>query len=316
MKRNAIFKSMLALILIVGFASCSEDDSNSDDQAAYNTKVYITDGPIDNADVQGVFVTIADVKVDGNSVDGFSKTTVDLHALQNGDVQLLGNIDLSAKSFNNLTLVLDTESDASGNSPANYVLTQNNEKIELSTTTSTITINNEFEIASNDNNELIIDFDLRKALVADASNGGYNFASGIQLQNSVRVVNKLDAGTIMGTATNNTGNQTSTTIAYAYKKGSFTAAEESENTAGVRFGNAVTSSTTTGLNNQFGLHFLKEGNYEIHFASYEDTDNDGVLEFNGMVEAEGSTTVDLMDITVTANTETTLEVTLLTILSL
>ncbi len=316
MKKNAIFKSMLALFLIVGLASCSKDDNDNNDEATYNTKVYITDSPIDNAEVQGVFVTIADVKVDGKSVDGFTKTTVDLNALQNGDTQLLGDIDLSSKSYNSLTLVLDTDSDVDGNSPANYVLTQNNQKIELSTTNSNIEVNNDFDISSTADNELVIDFDLRKAIVADAGNGGYNFAAEAQLQNSVRVVNTLSTGTIMGTATNSTGNTENVTVAYAYKKGSFSASEENENNDGVRFANAINSSVTSGNNNQFGLYFLQEGNYEIHFASYSDTNNDGVLEFAGMVDAEGAANLDLMNVSVDASTEVTLQVILLEILFL
>lgn len=317
MKTNVIYKSMLALALIVGLASCSDDDSTDpNDGATYNTKVYITDGPIDNADVQGVFVTIADVKVDGNSVDGFSKTTVDLKALQNGDTQLLGNIDLSANTYSELTLVLDTETDASGNSPANYVLTTNSSKVELTAENNTININNSFDISASDSNEVVIDFDLRKSIVADAGNGGYNFAAQTQLENSIRVANTLETGTIMGTATNNTGNGDNKTIAYAYKKGSYSASEETENAAGVRFSNAVTSSVATGSDNSFGLYFLNEGDYEIHFASYEDPEDDGVFEYAGMIEAEGDLGIDLMDITVMANTEVTIELFLQILLGL
>lgn len=315
MKTNVIYKSMLALFLIVGLASCSDDDT-TDDQATYNTKVYITDGPIDNADVQGVFVTIADVKVNGNSVDGFSKTTVDLKALQNGDTQLLGNIDLSANTYTELTLVLDTESDASGNSPANYVLTTNNSKVELTAENSTINVNKSFDISASESNEVVIDFDLRKSIVADAGNGGYNFAAQTQLQNSIRVVNTLDTGVVSGTAINNTGNTDNKTIAYAYVKGSYSEAEETENAAGVRFSNAVTSSVATGSNNTFGLYFLNEGDYEVHFASYEDPENDGVFEYAGMIEVEGNLGTDLMNIAVNANTEVTLTLTLLVLLGL
>lgn len=317
MKTNVIYKSMLALALIVGLASCSDDDSTDpNDGATYNTKVYITDGPIDNADVQGVFVTIADVKVNGNSVDGFSKTTVDLKALQNGDTQLLGDIDLAANTYTELTLVLDTESDASGNSPANYVLSTNSTKIELTAENSTINVSKSYDISASESNEIVIDFDLRKSIVADAGNGGYNFAAETQLQNSIRVVNTLETGVIMGTATNDTGNSDNKTIAYAYAKGSYDVSEETENASGVRFSNAVTSSTATGNNNAFGLYFLNEGDYEVHFASYEDPENDGVFEYAGMIEAEGNLGTDLMNIAVTANTEVTLQLTLLVLLGL
>lgn len=306
---------MLALVLLIGVVSCSNDD-NSNDQAKYNTKVYITDGPIDNADVQAVFVTIADVQLDGTSLSGFTKTTVNLTALQNGNTQLLGNLDLAAQSFTNLTLVLSTDSDATGNSPANYVLTESNAKIALATTTGALVINSSYEIVADAENKLVIDFDLRKAIVTDASNGGYNFASQAQLQNSLRVVNTLKAGTVTGTATNNTGNNDNVTIAYAYNKGTFTSSESNENSSSVRFANAITSSVATGVNNQFGLYFLHEGNYEVHFASYEDTNNDGNLEFAGMINAEAGVNLNLLDIAVTSNTEVNLQVVLMAIMPL
>lgn len=318
MKTKVIFKSILALMFIVGFASCSDDDSTdpSPDAVTYNTKVYITDGPIDNADIQGVFVTLADIKLDGKSVNGFTKTTVNLYALQNGDTQILGDIDLAANNYSQLTLVLDDQSDASGNSPANYVLTTDNTKIELTAENNTVSVTTDYEITASDSNEIVIDFDLRKSIVADSGNSGYQFAGQAQLQNSIRVVNTLETGAIIGTATNNTGNEENKTVAYAYKKGTFNASEKEENASGIRFANAVTSSAVVGSNNSFGLYFLNEGDYEVHFASYEDPENDGVYEFAGMIEAEGQIGIDLMEISVMANTEITIQLLLQLLLGL
>ena len=71
-----------------------------------------------------------------------------------------------------------------------------------------------------------------------------------------------------------------------------------------------------GGSNEFSLHYLTEGIYEIHFASYEDTNSDGEYEFTGMIEAEGDLGLDLMEVMVSANTEVTIQVILLTILGL
>lgn len=302
-------------MVVVGLASCSSDDDGPvNDGAKYNTEVHITDAPIDNAEVKGVFVTIADVKVDGESLSGFSKTTVNLMALQNGNTQLLGNIDLSAATYNQLSLVLDTETDVNGNAPANYVLTVTDEKIALTAENNTITTNDNFEISATGTNKVVVDFDLRKSIVAQGDS--YAFAAQGQLQNSLRVVNELNTGTIVGTATDNTGNNENKTVAYAYAKGTFNASETEENAAGVRFANAVTSSVATGSDHAFGLYFLEEGEYEVHFASYEDADSDGEFEFAGMIETEGQLSIDLMDITVMANTQVSLEVLLLSLLNL
>ena len=315
MKTNAFYKTLLALAVVVGLASCSDDDNGPiNDGAKYNTEVHITDAPIDNAEIKGVFVTIADVKVDGKSISGFSKTTVDLMALRNGNTQQLGQIDLSAGSYNQLSLVLDQETDANGNAPANYVLKINGEKVALNTDNSTLATTQDFEINASANNKLVIDFDLRKAIVSEGSE--YNFAAAAQLQNSIRVVNAENTGKITGAATNNTGRENQKVVAYAYTKGSYNATETQENASGVRFANAVTSSVATGNDNNFGLYFLNEGNYEVHFASYEDPDDDGVFEFAGMIETEGLLNINLMDISVMANTQVTLEIILLNLIGL
>jgi len=51
----------------------------------------ITDAPIDDGNVKGVFVTVTDVEIDGKSIELASKQTIDLLAYQNGDTKQLGN---------------------------------------------------------------------------------------------------------------------------------------------------------------------------------------------------------------------------------
>lgn len=71
-----------ALIIFLG--SCQEDliDDGTNDGEKGTLKLEITDAPIDNASVEGVFVTIASIALDGIEVNNFTKTTMDLKALQ------------------------------------------------------------------------------------------------------------------------------------------------------------------------------------------------------------------------------------------
>lgn len=314
MKRmNTLFAGALAIILSVSLVSCSDDDNSSAE--TYNTQIKITDSPVDDAEVEAVFITVADVQLDGRSLEGFSKTTIELSALTNGDTQLLGNLDLEAGDYSNLKLILDTQTDAAGNAPANYVTTQSNGTVALTVTNPELQVNETVSVLAQAGNVLVIDFDLRKALVAKAD-GTYDFAVSSQLSNSLRVSNTLQSGMIQGTANSTLGGSNRTIIAFAYEQGTFTEADAEANANGVRFANAVTSSVTTGTNNQFSLHFLEAGNYEVQFASFVDDNNDGRLEFEGRIETSSNTAIELNNISVGANTTTTLDLSLLAVLGL
>jgi hypothetical protein len=53
---------------------------------------------------------------------------------------------------------------------------------------------------------------------------------------------------------------------------------------------------------------MEGGEYELHFASYEDTDNDGSLEFQGLLEASTASELSLLNLSVTANSQVSLTV--------
>ncbi|MBT8319272.1 MAG: hypothetical protein KJP01_04005, partial [Gramella sp.] len=61
-------------------------------------------------------------------------------------------------------------------------------------------------------------------------------------------------------------------------------------------------------NGEFEIHFLEEGDYELHFASYSDNDNDGKLEFSGMVEANAASSLDLSGFRVESNSQVTIQI--------
>ena len=298
--KNSAYLFVTVLIAL----SCSDDDNVQSDMSAetYNTTFKMTDAPIDNADVEGVFVTIADVKVDGQSLEGFSKTTIELSSLVNGQTETLGNLDLQAGTYSSLELILDYESDQTGNSPGCYVALADGTKDKIESSSSTFTINDAFEVFASNTNEVIIDFDLRKTIKEEEStlSSNFDFVTVSELSAGIRTVNEETTGMISGNV-NDSENTSDKIVVYAYEKGTFNAEAETtgQGESNIQFANAVTSSAVTGINNSYSLNFLKEGEYELIFVSYTQGENAN-LEFNALLEAESSTGLNLGAISVTS----------------
>lgn len=294
MKTRNFFMATILVMAITFLTSCSNDDGATYGDEKSQTNFYITDAPTDNTNVKGVIVTVADVKVNGVSVEGFTKTTLDLMQYQNGMTKLLGNLELNTGIYSNIALVLDNQTNASGNAPGSYVLMTNGTVKAIQSSSNEIDINGSFEVVSSAKNDIILDFDVRKAIVESGSD--FKFVSAGELSSSVRVVNEASAGEIKGTATD-TQNTSEKIIVYAYAKGTFNEnTETSAQGSGVMFANAVNSSSVNKFTGSYELNFLAEGDYELHFVSYADANNDGKLEFNGVLDAESVTGVNLNDI--------------------
>ncbi|TDQ33082.1 DUF4382 domain-containing protein [Zeaxanthinibacter enoshimensis] len=304
-----------ALVLALTFfaVSCSKDENDGGDAGAqsYNTTYKITDAPIDNANVEAVFVTITDVKVDGQSLEGFTATTVDLKALVDGRTETLGNLDMKAGTYSDIKLVLDFEKDVNGNAPGCYVEMADGTKDELTAASNTITVNDAYEVFAGAENEVVLDFDLRKTIKEEQGtmSSDFEFVSMSEISGGIRTVNAEITGKINGTV-NDSQNTSDKIIVYAYEKGTFDAEAETRGSgeSQVTFSNAVTSSTVSGLTNSYSLNFLEEGEYELVFVSY--TENEGSFDFNALLEAESSTGLNLGGISVTGALQVSANVTI------
>lgn len=269
-----------------------------------STAVYLTDSPVDEANVEAVFITVSEVKVNGKAVEGFSATTIEVSSLTKGNTELLGELDLEAGTTSDITLVL-SETDASGTAPGNYVVLSGGAKEELGGSME-LNISDQAEIVQDAENELVLDFDLRKSLKHEGDD--YSFVSESELESSVRAVNSINTGVVTGTVDNSAEAEGDVVVAYAYKKGTYSEAESNANGEGVTFANATSSAVVSQSSGEFEIHFLEEGDYELHFASYSDEDADGTLEFSSMVEASTASNLDLSGFTVEANSEVNLEI--------
>lgn len=289
-------KAKILLITVSLFVSvlmirCTDNDDDMGSKGKVN--VLITDAPSDDANIQGTFITVTDVKIDGKSVSGFSKQTIEISAYQNGETKLLFDDDFQADTYSNLTLVLDNEADASGSSPGCYVLDTQNVKHDLSSSSSATTeikIEKNFMVESNGTTDLVIDFDLRKSIVHNQETtepNKYEFVTAAELKSSVRLVVQEKCGDIKGKAVKTSGS--GELIVYAYRKGSFNATTEyqGQGSSNVMFANAVGSSKVN-ADGSYQLSFLEEGDYEIYVASYEKNTTTGKFTFKAMANASSA----------------------------
>ncbi|QJW90189.1 DUF4382 domain-containing protein [Spirosoma taeanense] len=271
----------------------------------------LTDAPIDDASVQGVFVTVAQVKIDGKVFPAFTgKKTINVLALQNGNVESLGLSRLEAGTYSNISLVLDYSTDASGNAPGCYVLSTGNQKYNLAEGGKQqveLKAAKALDVKENAQTSLVMDLDLRKAVKDNngASAGGYQFASENELQSMVRLVSKERTGAVTGKCSNTGSNRK--VVVFAYPKGQFNKSAEVNS----QFQGAVTSAAVDG-NGTYKLSFLEEGNYELYFAGYQTSQN--ATTFQGLLQLNGA--LNLNSVSVKSGAEVRLDVSLGGLLSL
>lgn len=307
MNYKNVFRSGLLVLSMALVFSCSKDDDNGGASAeTYDTEVAVTDAPIDNANVKGAFVTITNVKVNGKAIENFQTKTVDLLALQRGNVKSLGNVALESGATTSIVLELNNEVDVNGDSPGNYIKTTAEEKKALVVSSGEIVLSKMAEVKESSDNKIVLDFDLRKMIVLEGeSNESFKFVSGTELSNSVRAVNNNNTGVIKGKV-NDSENTAETIVVYAYEKGTYTEGEaEARSASGVRFENAVSSSVVSESDSSYELHFLEEGDYELHYAAYS-KDASGKTTFQGMLDVDLSTSLtssvtSLLGFNLTAN---------------
>lgn len=312
------FSRFLILLCIpLAFWQCDKDDDG-----VGQLRIELTDAPLDDANVKGVFVTVAEIRVDGKLWPGAdTKQTVDLFALQNGNVQSLGIGEMDAKSYDRISLVLDLDEDASGNSPGCYVLGQDNQKHDLSTSTeSELTIDvtdTDFDVVNEGTTSVVVDFDLRKSLRYGNPNepsSDYSFATNAEMNSALRHVSKNRAGHIEGSYTDLI-TTSDLVVVYAYEKGQFNRQQEVSGSSDEQFENAVTSAAVD-AQGDYRISWLEEGDYELVFASYEDDGSNGTMDLQGTINLTTLLGIDLKSISVGVSATVSIDVTATGILPL
>lgn len=280
-----------------------------------DVRIGITDAPIDDSNVSAAFVTITEVRLDGKVYDAFKgPKTVNLLQLQNGNSLTLGEGKFQTGSFSKLTLVLDYGKDQNGNAPGCYVqktdgakealVISGNARQEIEITAK------KFDISGSGVTDLMIDFDLRKAIKEKNENSkkSYSFVTYGELQSSIRLVNRNSTGEIVGKISNYSTTTNGQVIVYVYKKGAFNQNSEvkGQGDSDVTFKNAVTSAKVDASGN-FKIAFLEEGDYELHCVSNKNASG-AIIDFNSFLNLNSN--LDLKSISVKSNTQVSLSLTI------
>ncbi|MFK7774734.1 MAG: DUF4382 domain-containing protein [Saprospiraceae bacterium] len=315
LSRNFLVQGMLFLAIAMVFTNCKKDDDTS---LKGKVEFEITDAPIDDTNVKGAFVTVTAVKVDGEIISDFNgAVTIDLLAYQNGNTKALGLGELEAGNYSNVSLVLDYEKDVNGDTPGCYVLATDNTKHSLqssSNSTGEIIINSgNFEVEENSTTKLVVDFDVRKAIKQQDSpqaNDEYDFVTEAELRTSLRVVNKNKTGKVKGKVTDSFNQGGDRVVVYAYKKGTYNQSTETsgQGSSNIMFKNAETSAVVD-ANGNYTIAFLSEGEYELHYVGYEDTNNNGKMEAKGMLEVSALASLNLLGLQLDASADVNVDVT-------
>jgi Domain of unknown function (DUF4382) len=295
-----------------------KNDINDTSSPQGSLSVGVTDAPIDQADISGVFVTVAEIKVDGKTFSGFKgPKTVNLLALQNGNTLELGKSEAAVGSYSTLTLVLDIDKDEALAAPGCYITKTDGTKqaLEISGNGKTeIDLKpKNFIVNENGNTEIVMDFDLRKSI--KSKNNDFAFVTYGELKSAVRAENKANTGTIKGKIENYSSVK-SDVVVYVYKKGTFNNKQEinGQGSSDVKFANAI-SSAKADANGNFTLSYLPEGNYEIHCEKPDKSESLG-LGVNTLLDITSSIDLKTVGVNAGAQTNFSLKVTLGGILNL
>jgi hypothetical protein len=293
MKRRMIrsFKGlMVAAAGMLSMFACS-DESKPMQKA--DVSMEITDAPSDDASIKSVMVTVAEVRVNGEKLEGFSRQTVDLKAYSEGNTKLLGTAAMDARTYGNVELILDAKNDATNSGkPGCYVLSNDNQVFNLAADggeTINVAINDTWQASSETANRMVIDFDLRKSIRSTGSTQ-YSFVSSADLNSAVRIVSKDGSGFIRGSYSNDSDVEADKIVVFAYRKGTFNATTETAASDGISFRNAIASAevrqSITG--NAYTLAYLPESEYELHFAAFNQNSSTGRLQMSALLRSETS----------------------------
>ncbi len=307
MKSNAIFLIALSLFAL-SWAACSEDDNKIDDNIDVvkgELRLQLTDAPIDDSRIAATFITISEIRLDGQPLDGYTASTIDVYALQNGRLELLVDVEVESRKYETLELDLNYATDADGNSPGCYVLDSDGDKHTLGSGEQTLSLSADLDVKPEAGSIYIIDFDLRKCIQRSTGASDYQFAGIGELEAGVRVLERTQTGAINGICQDDF-TSSDQIVVYAYPEGTYNRSNETQLQNGRAFANAE-NSTRVESDGTYDLFLLEEGSYELVFASYEEN-SEGEMELKGTLELDILSPINTNIVTVTRNQFVSLDV--------
>ncbi len=265
-------------------------------------KLSLTDAPIDDSSVTGVYINIASIEYQRNGewveMTGYDPENSDnpynLLELTGGESALLGTLNLDAGTYEQIRFILEAPDQGQGppDNPGSYVEFNEGASTEALFVPSAAQTGYKaesgeaFTVPENGTVELTADFDVRKALVE----AGDTYI----LKPVLRLVVDNQASNISGTVS---GISADRYTVLAYEDGTYSDSEATADSDGVRFTGAVTSDTLTDDDSDgsesYTLAYLAAGDYDIYVAQYGPDDNDdGQLDYVSVAPALQDVTVD------------------------
>ncbi len=259
MKRITIF--LTALIFVFGFNAC---ESNESDKGVIN--LSITDAPVDQDDISGVFITVTGIQYH-TDVEGWitfeefeGPQIFNLLDLTRGESDMLGSFELNGGKYTQLRFMLDAPIQGQGtpSNPGCYVQFTDQSTLPLfvpSGSESGFKAVGEFTVPINGDVDITADFDVRKSIIATNNTEQYI------LKPTIRIVVDNQAGSIKGDVENAPAD--ALVVIYAYESGSY---NESETVAASEesplFPNAISSDVVCDLN-KYHIAYLAAGTYDL-----------------------------------------------------
>ncbi len=240
--------TLLAALLIsfAAFMGCEEEEVDSSQTGTM--ALSLTDAPIDDTTITGVWVTITGVKYhmqdsSWKTFEGFEgPQQYNLLALNDSLSEMMGAFEMEAGKYTQLRFMLDAPEKGQGppTSPGCYIEFDDGQTAPMfvpSGGQSGYKATGAFTVPSNATVEVTADFDARKSVRVTGSPVQQRYI----LQPTIRLVANNEAGSISGAVTNIPTDSSSIAV-YAYENDSYEAAEAEDPAEGAtRFPNAVTS---------------------------------------------------------------------------
>lgn len=272
-------------------------------------RVALTDAPLDDPALAEVYVTFTGVRIGDEALPNLSeRRTVDISNYTEGQtIQYGSDQSVEAGVYAGLTVALDLGSDAGGVAPGAYVTDSLGRKTSLAYGQETVElrVNDPFEVVEGQLTELVLDFDLRQAVLREGE-AGYTFGGDMNLTSSLRLIDKTEAGSIEGTVDEHSlFRDNGTRIVFAFPRGSFEAAAAFEGD----FSAAVTSARVDATG-RFRLSYLPSGGYDLIVVDYADEDGDGRIELIGARVSDATVGADVRAVSVTAGAQARIEISL------
>ncbi len=260
----------LSAILVTGFTSCDEQDSTDD--AKGRIELSITDAPIYDDNVSGVYIGITGIEINGD--DGWTQLetyeeplTINLLDYQDGDVYFLTEEELHAGNYSEIRLLLEAPemNGTPKSNPGTYLEFEDGSQQPLfvpSGATSGYKAKGDFDIPEGGVTSVTIDFDVRKSVVKAGNSGKYLLKPVLRLVENDNVA--LIRGEVLALE------EYTNIQVYAYNDGVFTEEEifdpESDE---VDFPNAVTSAQVRS-DGTFTLAFMEPGVYDLYAVAFDE----------------------------------------------